>query len=179
MKWKMPDLSAFWKSCKKLFQRFKIPILFLALGLLLLSLPKSARKSEAPSSQTPAVNAQEETSEQMHERLAQVLSAIDGVGRVELMLSMAKSEETVYQTDIRRTGGDTGYTEELTTVFSSASGSQKEPLITITKNPVYRGAVVVCDGADSAAVRLAIVNAVSSLTGLGSDKITVVKMKGQ
>ena len=37
------------------------------------------------------------------------------------------------------------------------------------------GAAVVCDGADNAQVRLAIVRAVSDCTGLGSDKITVLK----
>lgn len=39
------------------------------------------------------------------------------------------------------------------------------------------GAVVVCQGADLAQVRLNVTNAVSSYTGLGCDKITVLKMK--
>ncbi len=39
------------------------------------------------------------------------------------------------------------------------------------------GAVVVCQGADSAAVRLIVTNAVTAYTGLGSDKIWVMKMK--
>ena len=39
-----------------------------------------------------------------------------------------------------------------------------------------RGCVVVCEGADSAAVRLAVTNAVAVYTGLGSDKITVMNM---
>lgn len=36
------------------------------------------------------------------------------------------------------------------------------------------GAAVVCDGAGSASVRLAIVRAVSAYTGLGSDRIAVL-----
>lgn len=39
------------------------------------------------------------------------------------------------------------------------------------------GAVVLCTGADDAAVRLSVTNAVSAYTGLGSDKIRVIKMK--
>lgn len=39
------------------------------------------------------------------------------------------------------------------------------------------GAVVLCRGAEQSAVRLAVINAVSAYTGLGSDKITVIKMK--
>jgi len=37
------------------------------------------------------------------------------------------------------------------------------------------GAVIVCEGADSAEVRLSIINAVSSYTGLKSDRILILK----
>lgn len=38
------------------------------------------------------------------------------------------------------------------------------------------GAVVVCDGAENAGVRLDILRAIGSYTGFGSDRITVLKM---
>lgn len=38
------------------------------------------------------------------------------------------------------------------------------------------GAVIVCDGAGKAAVRLDILHAVASCTGFGADQITVLKM---
>lgn len=40
-----------------------------------------------------------------------------------------------------------------------------------------KGVVVVCDGADSAAVRLDILRCVKSYTGFGSEKVTILKMK--
>lgn len=39
------------------------------------------------------------------------------------------------------------------------------------------GAVIVCTGADDTGVQLKVTNAVSAYTGLGSDKIRVMKMK--
>ncbi len=39
------------------------------------------------------------------------------------------------------------------------------------------GAVVLCEGAGDSSVRLYVTNAVSVYTGLGSDKIRVIKMK--
>ena len=39
------------------------------------------------------------------------------------------------------------------------------------------GAVIVCTGGDSPTARYLVTNAVSAYTGLGSDKITVMKMK--
>ena len=44
-------------------------------------------------------------------------------------------------------------------------------------SPEYLGAVVVCQGANDVQVRLAVVEAVSKVTGLGADKISVLKMK--
>jgi len=45
------------------------------------------------------------------------------------------------------------------------------------RNGSYSGAVILCQGADNAAVRLQIVEAVSAFTGLGSNRIIVQKMK--
>ena len=41
-----------------------------------------------------------------------------------------------------------------------------------------KGAVVIAEGADRPAVKLNLIQAVSSLTGLGMDQITVIKMRG-
>ena len=66
---------------------------------------------------------------------------------------------------------------EQTTVLYQPDSAQRLPAVRKTRYPVYRGAVVVCEGAGSPSVELAIVQAVSRLTGLGSDKISVIKMK--
>ncbi len=80
--------------------------------------------------------------------------------------------------------GNTVYTLEATGV-SLATESGKVADIMSEIDGVGRaevllsrnGAVIVCDGADSAKVRLLVTNAVMAYTGLGSDKIWVVKMK--
>ena len=52
------------------------------------------------------------------------------------------------------------------------SGNQSVvPVQTLT--PSFRGALVVCAGGDDPGVRLQVIRAVSALTGLGSDCITV------
>ena len=92
-----------------------------------------------------------------------------------VLLITTRSVGQFHQSDVRRSGE----TSEETTVFSANQSAQKTPVVTKTKKASYAGAVVVCDGADSAVVRLRIVQAVSALTGLGSDKISVIKMKRQ
>ena len=43
--------------------------------------------------------------------------------------------------------------------------------------PVYQGALVVCSGGDDPQVKLALYEAVSALTGLRTDKISICKGK--
>ena len=43
--------------------------------------------------------------------------------------------------------------------------------------PTYLGAIIICEGADDANIRLAVVDAVSKVTGLGANRISVLKMK--
>ncbi|MFQ7243101.1 MAG: hypothetical protein ACLRO1_11965, partial [Agathobaculum sp.] len=58
-----------------------------------------------------------------------------------------------------------------------ADGSRGEKPVTVKSLlPTFRGAVVLCDGADNAQVRLAVTQAVSTVCGIGSDKVTVLKM---
>ena len=82
------------------------------------------------------------------------------------------------------TAQNTGDALESTGVPLSTEGEKLESLLSqiedvgrarvlLSKN----GAVVVCDGAELATVRLDVTNAVMAYTGLGSDKISVMKMK--
>ena len=48
-------------------------------------------------------------------------------------------------------------------------------MVTRSWDTTYRGALVVCQGGDQAAVRLAVTEAVMALTGLPADRITVVQ----
>lgn len=169
---KPPDLKKWGLKVRRAIETWRLPLLILGLGALLLLWP-SGKKEPAAEAKTTQAQSGEETDTQA--QLERLLSSMDGVGRVELMLTTSGTDETFYQTDTR-TSGDT---REETTVFSSAQAAQKTPVVTKTKHAPYLGAVVVCDGADSAAVQLRVIQAVSALTGLGSDKISVIKMKRQ
>ena len=61
--------------------------------------------------------------------------------------------------------------QALAAVLSSVQGVGKSSVLISDS-----GVVVVCAGAGSAAVRLDILRAVSSYTGFGSDKITILKL---
>ena len=113
----------------------------------------------------------------MQDALAKLLSKIDGAGRVEVLLSLEYGAESYYQSDEKISASGDTESREQTIVLYQPDSTQRLPAVRKTRYPVYRGAVVVCEGAGSPSVELAIVQAVSRLTGLGSDKISVIKMK--
>jgi stage III sporulation protein AG len=150
-----------------LFVKYKYPILVVLAGLGLMLLPSPGE--EAPAS--VCVEAVAEPS--LPDRLEAILSQIEGAGQVRVLLTLEAGEQTIYQTDSRHSGQDR--TDD--TVLISGGSREEAGLVRQILEPTWRGAVILCQGADSPSVRLAIVEAVRCVTGLGADEISVLKMK--
>lgn len=150
-------------------RRYKYALLILAVGLFLMCLPSGSGNQDEAVPETVEPDTQVDIATQ----LEQILSQIDGAGKVQVMLSPATGEETYYQTDDDR-GADSDRSD--TVIITDADRAQ-QGLVRKIDPPTYLGAIVVCQGADRATVRLAIVEAVSHVTGLGTDRISVLKMK--
>lgn len=95
--------------------------------------------------------------------------------RVQVMLSLKTGPtlQLAQDMDLEQEEGSLRQRSQPVTV-NRGSGWQ-EALVTRQDYPVYQGAVVVCQGAGSSAVRLAVTEAVAALTGLSTEKITVVQ----
>ena len=163
------------KQILRKMEAMKYPLLVMLIGVILLLLP--GREQKPPNVDLTAASPETESFLDLETRLEALLCEIEGAGRVQVLLTMQTGAETVYQEDLERRTQEEEIEVRSETVLTSDNGKDV-PIAVKTIYPVYKGAVVACQGADSAAVRLNIVRAVASLTGLGSDKITVVKMKG-
>ena len=152
-------------------KEYRYVILVLVLGILLMMLPQGKTEEKKEESiPIPETEAQETVQEQ----LEQLLSMVQGAGKVRVLLTEAAGEQVVYQTDGEESSQNTRRTD---TVILSDSGRSESGLVQQILPPTYQGAVILCQGADSAAVRLALIEAVSNATGLTSDRISVLKMK--
>ena len=152
------------------------PALILLLGIVLLRLPGGGSAPESNSGEIEqaaprmsdfdltAFTAEAET----------LLSEIQGAGQVQLLLALESDGTQDYLMDESRAEEDKRL--ERKTVLASQDGNQV-PIPAVHRYPVFRGALVVCQGGDRAEVRLAVKEAVASLTGLGMDRITVLKSK--
>ena len=172
------QLSQLRGQAAQLLRKYRIPLLVFLLGVVLALVPGRAKKAGAQQLTTETADTVFDLSA-VQKQMEALLSAIDGAGRVRLMLTLSSGERVVYQTDSRTVTASGSTTQETETVFRQSGGSEKEPAVQSVVYPQYQGALVICDGAERASVRLAVIQAVSSLTGLGSNKIAVVKMKGQ
>ena len=152
-----------------LLAKYKYPILVVLVGLGLMLLPPA--KAQPLPTEPAAVEPS------LEERLEALLSRIDGAGRVSVLLTQKEGPQTLYQTDSQLDSADSGTRRTDDTVLIEDENRTESGLIRQTLGPVYRGAVVLCEGADDPGVKLAIVEAVRCVTGLGADQISVQKMK--
>lgn len=157
-------------------KKYRYPALILALGLVLLMLPTGEK--ETASVTDAAVQTVESTGFDLEAFTAQteeLLSGISGAGNVKLLLTLDTDGVNTYLAD------ETSYQEAETQEIESQTvlvkqGSDEAPVSVTREFPAFRGAVVLCQGAQDPKVTLGIKEAISSLTGLGMDKITVLKM---
>lgn len=152
----------------------KILIAIIALGVLLMLLPNvSKTKSQSDKAETFSVEAEEK-------RIAEALSEIEGAGKVRVVLTAGRGTETVIAYDKKsseQVSGDESKTDASENAVITGSGSSETPVSLLEIYPEYTGALVIAEGADDAGCSRKLTEAIHSLTGLGRDKITVVKMK--
>ena len=159
-----------WEEGKRqlvaLIKKYRYFVLVLLSGIIFMLIPEKTEAKPAPE----VIHISEE--ENFQQQLSQILSRISGAGQVEVLLTRAQGSSTLYQTD-----SISGEREEKENTVIVANGNREEHgLVRQVNPPRYMGAVIVCQGGDNAMVRLAVVEAVKSATGLSSDRITVLKM---
>lgn len=166
------DIVAWPKKVAEAFKKYKYVAIILLIGLALMAIPdlKSPK-------QTELVEAKEVESSDMNQQLAQILSHVEGAGEVQVLLTIREGATTLYQTDSNSSVSDTTSTTQVETVLISNASKDDTGLIRQVNPPIFMGAVIVCRGGDIPSVRLAIIDAVSKVTGLGADRISVLKMK--
>ena len=161
MTWKWPEVVQNWK-------KYSCVLLVMAAGLVLLLLPGGGRDSpQEPEAQAEGASFDLEAIE---ETLEKALSQVEGAGDVKVVLTLdGGSRQVLARNQDKDSGG--GSSNTVVTVGKGSGTQEVVPLQTVA--PQFRGALVVCSGGGNAQVRLKLIEAVSALTGLGSDRISV------
>lgn len=163
------DLSKLKSHLMQAVTKYKFVLLILCIGVALILIPVGRSEDS-----TASIIINKDTSSYISEdALASILTKIKGAGKVEVLLSVEYSAQKDYQIN---TDGSTAGIRSTTVTVTDAQRNETG-LINRTQSPIYRGAIIVCEGADNPSVHLCVVRAISNITGLRSDQISVLKMK--
>ena len=163
------------QKAAELFQKYKYVLLVIAAGIVLLLLPLGGEENPTLGGTESQTENGEETFrvEEMERRLEEALSMVDGAGEVTVVLTVKSGARQILAQDSSRSGEESSTS---TVVVSTGSGTE-DAVVLQQVYPQYQGALVVCPGGGDPAVCLKLVDAVSALTGLGADKISICKSK--
>lgn len=159
--------------------KYKAVLLVIAAGVICLLWPSGGggEKEADFTAKVSSVDQELQQLEAIQTEMEEILGHIQGVGQLQLMLTVDRGREQVLAGDTTLaysgpTASPEDYSRSSETVVLSGDGGS----VVVTQEvwPKFRGALVVCQGAEDPAVQLEVIEAVAALTGLGSDKISVV-----
>lgn len=151
------------------------------IGILLIAIsefiPKTEKKTTDTVTETYANSGYEE---KIEKRLCDVISSIDGAGKVSVMVTLQSGEEYQYaknstneektETNSSQIKNDSEYV-----VIDGADGD--ECVLVKSNTPKIQGVIIVCEGGEIQSVKNNITNAVAALLGVSTNNISVLKMK--
>ena len=145
------------------------------------------RLATTPNTNTFDINEEPEEDE-LAQKLENILSKINGVGRVEVMITYSETSKTIPVYNEESTQQDTeetdsnGGTRKITqtdtrkeVIYEEVDGNKT--LITQSViSPTIEGAIITAEGANNSTVKAYIVQAVEAVTGIATHKIQVFEM---
>lgn len=137
------------------------------------------------------VHETEEYTAYLEERLTQLLSGIDGIGKVRVMITLQSSEELVLEKDMPIIRSNTTESDaeggsrsvyqvdsRENTVYTTEENVQA-PFVIKTLAPRIEGVVVTAQGAGTARISADIAEAVQALFGIEAHKVKVIRMASE
>ena len=165
------------KILKKIKRDRKLAIIICVglAGIILLTLselmpPKN--KTEEKTSEKSETDIRDSYEEDIEKRLTSIVSAIDGAGRTQVMVTLASGDENVYAVKEKSSDGS----REREYIVIDSDDNESGLLLKVIE-PEIRGVAFVCEGADSAKVRQEIVSSVSAVLGISTNRISIAKIK--
>ncbi|MBU5479243.1 hypothetical protein KQI69_08505 [Eubacterium sp. MSJ-13] len=130
-------------------------------------------------SEDEALNIMNIYAARQEKKLKKLLESMDGVGDVNVMVTLASSEEKIALKDTER-GESKGknssdVSEKNQNVIISNNGDENPYVVSVT-SPKIAGVAIVCEGADGGKKDSEIIDMVGALFGIESHKIKVTKM---
>lgn len=141
------------------------------------------------STNTTSVISSDTYSKQLETKLKGIIGQINGVGNVDVMVTVESGVEYVYEQNVKTTDDksqdsdssgrnqtqENSNQETSAIIIDKGSGGQ-EALVKTEIQPRIQGVVVVCDGGEDPVVKENIVNAITVALNITSNQVSVSKI---
>ncbi|MCI1964692.1 MAG: stage III sporulation protein AG [Oscillospiraceae bacterium] len=174
------------ENCRKIIMG--VGLIGIALIFLSGFLPDSGKTEQKTDSSVKATTAQEyETN--LEKELTDLIIKIHGVGNASVMLTLEQTQKSVYAKEERVSGQKTkdqsndstrneeDQSNETNYILVKGADGSEQALSVTEIQPVVKGVVVVCDGAENPVVQKSVTDAVTTALDISSVRVCVIKAK--
>lgn len=113
---------------------------------------------------------------ELENKLTDVISSIQGVGECRVMITLENTAESVYATNNENKSDDKSSNRKDEYVFYDSNNGET-PVLIKEYLPKVQGVTVVCSGGDDIAVKEKIIESVTSLFNIPTNRVSVSKIK--
>ncbi|MGN0297636.1 MAG: stage III sporulation protein AG [Lachnospiraceae bacterium] len=160
-------------------------ILVAGFVLVFLSLPKKEESEPVQQNSTLSELTESSYEEKLERKLEEMLSQVEGIGEVEVVITIKASGEIVLNKDVRTNSSSSNESEQDGSSRISNSEEYEEdtiltgeiPYVIQEYSPVIEGILVIAEGGGSAEIQEEINNALTALFDIAPHKIKVLKKK--
>ena len=118
-----------------------------------------------------------------------MISAIEGVGSAKVLITLESGSTNIYAQEKKAvsdtaenvgSGSEKKLEQKESTeekyIFVEDENGRRQALLITTVEPVVKGVVIICDGAEDPKVRLRVLNAVTVALEISSARVSIEKM---
>lgn len=154
------------KTLKKEYLLVAVALIIVAI-FLIFSGVNTGNKQSAKASESSV-----DYAEKLESKLEKVLSSIEGVGKVEVIVTVEGSSKEIVLKDV-----ETKIENGVKTTVESIILVGGKPYVTMVENPKVLSVSVVCEGANNLEVKLAVTEIITNSLSVNSDSVRIIKMK--
>ncbi|MGN1123259.1 MAG: hypothetical protein ACI4RR_02870 [Eubacterium sp.] len=156
--------------------KIKILVAVGLIGILLISMSEIFDTGKKTTEATGEETDYSQYCAELEDKLTDIISSIDGVGECKVMITLENSKENIYATDNEnKSDNDSLSTKDEYVIYDSESG--EKPVLIKENFPTVLGVTVVCSGGDNVKVRETIINTVTSVFNISTNRVSVSKIK--
>ncbi len=170
------------KEILKNASKYKLQLAAVAAALFLLIASCFFDADKTRKNESSAEFSAREYTRLLEKELENLLSSLDGAGRVKVMITLETGSESKYATQTQQKSENNNnlreeFYEEYVVVKKGASN--EECVVISISEPRVRGVAVAAEGADSQNVKKAITETVCAVFDISSADVSVEKMKSE